>query len=1084
LRQSVEQEAHWQQKIETAQERQAVITARRAQITATFQECTRLQRVIDALNDSLPLHIRGWQVAETLLAQAQERVGQLQALADTLPRRIEQRTAWQKMAESLTTLETWEAEQAGLQRDLEAKQQALEEFDALQTVWEAGEAQRANQQQVLVQSRETLYAAEQEWNLRQAAEQRFQQMRTLIGKIEACERAVQTQEEIERRLIIAQSEAERLPELRKRKANLEDMETRLRQRDEDRRELTRAQTNLEALRKQQTDQRERQERIALLIVDIERLEREIEAAAAAERQTTAQVRETDIRAALENWAEAAERVAEFSPETTADRGLGARLREAEAELASADQAVRQAIRRPLPGYALLAIGVTAGIVGAGLGQIAAAIVLAIVFIALGSLLTVRGQKAIRAVEERSNAAKLAFATLEGERKSAEARAQSNTEQRGLWANRESVAREALSCLETPVPATPAAARTQAQTLTPLTVVEAQTAQRVAAESASRLRVEQEATRRTKESESDLLRRIDPAALAEQAVQAQENAERLKAALAKADDLPDLAVKLGVAADISTLYPALEQARKVVSIAEAQEVSLPGLESEIDAKRADVRREQEQGKVQAEELGLASAEPTEWRADVESDREELRRSKTLTPNHVLESTVETARQVIRTVDVRLAGLAAEQTRRQETLMAKPRAVIAEEQTVLEEALSRATKQIEPLRSLRPTLVREELPTQAHALNLHIATHNETLRKDTETSTQLPSAREQQEECRRVLTTKQMEFQQAWQMSLPSAAPDTTLAAHQALPRWRTDFERRLTQQDEPALQMEEKVLRAENTSLERDVAALQHQQKETVRQQQSLRQELGMEPTETLQTLPSRLPGLQRAGDHTPDAWATLLIDAEDAQKSNRSERRLQAQICGVDEEALVLSTAEAELATAEQEIAVKRRAGEIIEKTRQTLISRVMPLTEQNVGQLLPLLTEGRYGDVKWDEATSSLEVYDTRARAYQRKRVFSGGARDQISLALRLGFALATLPGEHNIRPGWLFLDEPLSSFDRVRTLALVDLLTKGLIRRKFDQIFLVSHSEAFDPALFDHRVRMESGSVIENNLPVALAV
>lgn len=101
------------------------------------------------------------------------------------------------------------------------------------------------------------------------------------------------------------------------------------------------------------------------------------------------------------------------------------------------------------------------------------------------------------------------------------------------------------------------------------------------------------------------------------------------------------------------------------------------------------------------------------------------------------------------------------------------------------------------------------------------------------------------------------------------------------------------------------------------------------------------------------------------------------------------------------------------------------------------------------------------------------------RKKVFSGGARDQISLALRLAFALATLPGEHNIRPGFLFLDEPLSSFDQSRTQALVELLTRGLIRQSFQQIFLVSHSQSFDAALFDFRLKMESGRVIESTLP-----
>ena len=132
-------------------------------------------------------------------------------------------------------------------------------------------------------------------------------------------------------------------------------------------------------------------------------------------------------------------------------------------------------------------------------------------------------------------------------------------------------------------------------------------------------------------------------------------------------------------------------------------------------------------------------------------------------------------------------------------------------------------------------------------------------------------------------------------------------------------------------------------------------------------------------------------------------------------------------------------------------------------------------------LTEDRYQDAEWDEQHNVISVYDSRARSFQRKRVFSGGARDQISLALRLAFALATLPGEYNVRPGWLFLDEPLSSFDPVRTQALVDLLTRGLIRRQFAQIFLISHSQSFDPAEFDYRIRLDAGQIAESNLPAA---
>jgi exonuclease SbcC len=62
-------------------------------------------------------------------------------------------------------------------------------------------------------------------------------------------------------------------------------------------------------------------------------------------------------------------------------------------------------------------------------------------------------------------------------------------------------------------------------------------------------------------------------------------------------------------------------------------------------------------------------------------------------------------------------------------------------------------------------------------------------------------------------------------------------------------------------------------------------------------------------------------------------------------------------------------------------------------------------------------------------------------KNLFSGGTRDQCSLALRLAFALATLPQELGVAPGFIFLDEPLSAFDSQRAQALVELITTGTI-------------------------------------------
>src|SRR5262249_168249 len=109
------------------------------------------------------------------------------------------------------------------------------------------------------------------------------------------------------------------------------------------------------------------------------------------------------------------------------------------------------------------------------------------------------------------------------------------------------------------------------------------------------------------------------------------------------------------------------------------------------------------------------------------------------------------------------------------------------------------------------------------------------------------------------------------------------------------------------------------------------------------------------------------------------------------------------------------------------------------------------------------------------------RKHDYVEKSLYSGGTQDQFSLALRLGFALAALPRELGTSPGFLFLDEPLSSFDRDRTAALVDLLTHGQIATFFQQAFLISHSQRFDPGLVTHQIVMEEGRVAESTLPAA---
>ena len=144
---------------------------------------------------------------------------------------------------------------------------------------------------------------------------------------------------------------------------------------------------------------------------------------------------------------------------------------------------------------------------------------------------------------------------------------------------------------------------------------------------------------------------------------------------------------------------------------------------------------------------------------------------------------------------------------------------------------------------------------------------------------------------------------------------------------------------------------------------------------------------------------------------------------------------------------------------------------------------------LLPELTARRYGDVRLTPPEADggqlaqldyrIRVWDQAAQRYVAKNLFSGGTRDQCSLALRLAFALATLPQELGVAPGFIFLDEPLSAFDTQRAQALVDLLTTGTIAQQFAQVVVISHHHAFDRRAFQYHVHMEGGQAVESDLP-----
>ncbi len=198
-------------------------------------------------------------------------------------------------------------------------------------------------------------------------------------------------------------------------------------------------------------------------------------------------------------------------------------------------------------------------------------------------------------------------------------------------------------------------------------------------------------------------------------------------------------------------------------------------------------------------------------------------------------------------------------------------------------------------------------------------------------------------------------------------------------------------------------------------------------------------------------------------------------------KRRTEEALGVEASGLDVEQCRREVERLAREVAVKRKAAELVEGAMERIVRMVLPNTERNLGQILPLLTAGRYHEARIGE-DYQVQVWDDSAGRYVSKGIFSGGAKDQFSLALRLAFALATLPEELGTTPGFIFLDEPLSSFDGPRTEALIRLLTEGQIAENFSQIFVISHNRLFDANAFQYRLLLRDGRVVESNLPAEL--
>ncbi len=193
----------------------------------------------------------------------------------------------------------------------------------------------------------------------------------------------------------------------------------------------------------------------------------------------------------------------------------------------------------------------------------------------------------------------------------------------------------------------------------------------------------------------------------------------------------------------------------------------------------------------------------------------------------------------------------------------------------------------------------------------------------------------------------------------------------------------------------------------------------------------------------------------PELERKLAVARMEADKAGREVSRYEGQLAA-DADLPALAELEEELAAAEHEVRLLRRAGEIVgtatthlEAAQEEVHRMLAPDLRKALSERLGLVTGGRYSAVRIDPEEGlevQLEVEDGE---YRSASELSHGTIDQVYLLLRIGLAEA-LGDKKESAP--LFLDDATVHIDSDRTMRFLDLL---LALSKERQIVAFSQEE-----------------------------
>ena len=307
----------------------------------------------------------------------------------------------------------------------------------------------------------------------------------------------------------------------------------------------------------------------------------------------------------------------------------------------------------------------------------------------------------------------------------------------------------------------------------------------------------------------------------------------------------------------------------------------------------------------------------------------------------------------------------------------------------------------------------------------------------------------------------------EIAAKESASGATIDQQEEIRDAHSDAARRLTELTSTRTQVEENLkrkpeLEASIDSVDGEIKELTVQMEAFTIQLDGLREEHGLEMGDDMDKQDQKESYIKKAAS----------LEAEENQKKRtitESTESMERTSKLQEEYPVLVEEAEGEVFRLE----AMRRAVILLDTTRDGIMGSIKQNVEKNMMQFLPTLTGNRYSMARIDEERYIIEVYDREAKNWRGKGVFSGATQDQFSLALRLAFAISTIPNTRGARPGFIFLDEPLSGFDTQRREGFMHLLREELSKH-FQQIIVISHIETLRDE-FQNHLSLESGRIVK---------